>query len=85
MGPPPGRARIRPPQGVGTTGRPGPAWRCGIVNRTQALAIGFFATVLVVLIGILVLAPGTYDEALSLPAGALAMLAGYRRAGVWGG
>src|SRR4030095_12390732 len=63
------RARIWPPQGAETTGRPGPAWRGGIVNRTQPLVLGFFATVLVVLIGILVLAPGTYDEALSLPAG----------------
>ncbi|HEY6707636.1 MAG TPA: hypothetical protein VJB61_08580 [Actinomycetota bacterium] len=42
--------------------------RCGIVNRIQALVLGFFAVVLAILVGILALAPDVYDEALQLPA-----------------
>jgi hypothetical protein len=42
--------------------------RCEIVNRIQALVLGFFAVVLAILVGILALAPDLYDEALRLPA-----------------
>ena len=63
-----GRARIG--HRTARDDRPSPfRWRCGIVNRTQALVLGFFAVVLAILIGILVFAADVYDEALSLPAG----------------
>ena len=43
-------------------------WRCGIVNRTQALVLGFFVVVWVSLVVILAVAPDVYDAALMLPA-----------------
>ena len=63
----PAGLRCAPPYGVE---RPASASRrrCGIVNRIQALVLGFFAVVLVILAGMLVLAPDVYDEALQLPA-----------------
>ena len=42
-----------------------------MVNRTQALVLGFFVVVLVSLLVILVAAPEVYDQALRLPAGSL--------------
>jgi hypothetical protein len=39
----------------------------GIVNRIQALVLGFFAVVLAILVSIRTLAPDVYDEALQLP------------------
>jgi hypothetical protein len=38
-----------------------------MVNRTQALVLGFFLVVLVGLLVILVAAPDVYDQALRLP------------------
>ena len=62
-----------------------------MVNRTQALVLGFFGVVLGSLMVILVAAPEVYDQALRLREGSAAMevaalagLTGYRRAGVWG-
>jgi hypothetical protein len=53
------------------------------VNRTQALVLGFFLVVWVSLRAILMVAPGGYDEALSLPgdggAAEIAFLAGVLR------
>lgn len=45
-----------------------PAGGAGIVNRIQALVLGFFVVVWVSLIVILAAAPDVYDEALRLPA-----------------
>jgi hypothetical protein len=74
-----------------------------MVNRTQALVLGFYLMALASLLVILLAAPEVYDQALRLPgtgrpteiafqglvglaqlAIGLAMLAGYRRSGVWG-
>jgi purine-cytosine permease-like protein len=93
-----------------------------MVNRTQALVLGFFVVAFSSLLVILVAAPDVYDQALRLPDGSgvaevaflavltallgllavgvlrrwrwifwlvqvaigLAMVAGYRRSGVWG-
>jgi purine-cytosine permease-like protein len=93
-----------------------------MVNRTQALVLGFFVVAFSSLLVILVAAPDVYDRALRLPDGSgvaevaflavltallgllavgvlrrwrwifwlvqvaigLAMVAGYRRSGVWG-
>lgn len=43
------------------------ARRCAIVNRTQALVLGFFLVVLASLFVIRAAAPDVYDEALRLP------------------
>jgi hypothetical protein len=40
-----------------------------MVNRTQALVLGFFVVASLGLLVILVAAPGVYDQALRLPAG----------------
>ena len=54
-----------------------------MVNRTQALVLGFFVVALVSLLAILVAAPEVYDQALRLPAGSrvaeIAFLAGVLR------
>lgn len=67
---------MRPPHGVGRPAAPFHG-RCGIVNRTQALVIGFFVVVLATLVGILVLAPDVYDEVLMLPSGQLSAEIGF--------
>jgi hypothetical protein len=59
---------MRPRHGVGRPAAPFRG-RCGIVNRTQALVLCFFVVVLATLVGLLVLAPEVYDEALMLPSG----------------
>jgi putative copper export protein len=43
-----------------------------MVNRTQALVLGFFALAATSLLVILVAAPEVYDQALRLPTGSLA-------------
>jgi hypothetical protein len=55
-----------------------------MVNRTQALVLGFFVVALVSLLVILVAAPDVYDQALRLPGGSgvaevavLALLTGF--------
>jgi hypothetical protein len=40
-----------------------------MVNRTQALVLGFFVVALISLLVILVAAPDVYDQALRLPDG----------------
>jgi hypothetical protein len=69
------------------------------VNQTQALVLGFFAVVVATVVATRLATPETFARGLRLPAGndrvqlaigiaqfvvGLAMMAGYRRAGVWG-
>jgi hypothetical protein len=43
--------------------------KCAVVNRTQALVLGFFLLLWASLVAILAAAPAVYDQALRLPPG----------------
>src|SRR5215218_266306 len=56
------------PHGTEATGRLSPSsGRCAIVNRTQALVLGFFLMALGSLVVIRAAAPDVYDQALNFP------------------